>query len=41
MGAGQFCTNPGIAVVIDGAEADAFVAAAKEPRWARSARRPC
>jgi alpha-ketoglutaric semialdehyde dehydrogenase len=27
MGAGQFCTNPGIAVVLDGA--DAFVAAAK------------
>ncbi|WP_412557838.1 aldehyde dehydrogenase (NADP(+)) [Thalassospira sp. MIT1370] len=30
MGAGQFCTNPGIAVVIDGPEADAFVNAAKE-----------
>jgi 2,5-dioxopentanoate dehydrogenase len=29
MGAGQFCTNPGIAVLIDGAQADAFVAAAK------------
>ena len=29
MGAGQFCTNPGIAVVIDGPEADAFVNAAK------------
>jgi NADP-dependent aldehyde dehydrogenase len=29
MGAGQFCTNPGIAVVFDGAEADAFVAAAR------------
>ena len=28
MGAGQFCTNPGIAVVIEGAEADAFTAAA-------------
>ncbi|CAM3296159.1 aldehyde dehydrogenase (NADP(+)) [Paracoccus nototheniae] len=26
MGAGQFCTNPGIAVLIDGPEADAFVA---------------
>ncbi len=26
MGAGQFCTNPGIVVVIDGPEADAFVA---------------
>lgn len=24
MGAGQFCTNPGIAILIDGAEADAF-----------------
>ncbi len=29
MGAGQFCTNPGIAVVIDGADADAFIDAAK------------
>ncbi|QIR86501.1 aldehyde dehydrogenase (NADP(+)) [Paracoccus sp. AK26] len=29
MGAGQFCTNPGIAVVIDGADADRFVTAAK------------
>lgn len=29
MGAGQFCTNPGIAVVIDGPDADAFVTAAK------------
>jgi NADP-dependent aldehyde dehydrogenase len=30
MGAGQFCTNPGIAVVGAGADAEAFVAAAKE-----------
>ena len=29
MGAGQFCTNPGIAVVLDGDDADAFTAAAK------------
>lgn len=29
MGAGQFCTNPGIAVVGKGAEGDAFVAATK------------
>jgi len=29
MGAGQFCTNPGIAVVREGAEGDAFVVAAK------------
>ncbi len=29
MGAGQFCTNPGIAVIIDGPGADAFQAAAK------------
>ncbi|PZO68278.1 MAG: aldehyde dehydrogenase (NADP(+)) [Paracoccus denitrificans] len=29
MGAGQFCTNPGIAVAIDGPDADRFVAAAK------------
>jgi len=28
MGAGQFCTNPGIAVVVDGPDADTFVAAA-------------
>jgi alpha-ketoglutaric semialdehyde dehydrogenase len=27
LGAGQFCTNPGIAVVIDGPEADVFIAA--------------
>ncbi|MCA0870680.1 aldehyde dehydrogenase (NADP(+)) [Seohaeicola saemankumensis] len=30
MGAGQFCTNPGIAVVESGAAGDAFVAAARE-----------
>ncbi|QKV20064.1 aldehyde dehydrogenase (NADP(+)) [Oricola thermophila] len=30
MGAGQFCTNPGIAVVIDGPDADAFATAATE-----------
>lgn len=29
MGAGQFCTNPGIAVVIEGPEADAFIEAAR------------
>lgn len=29
MGAGQFCTNPGIAVVAEGPDADSFVAAAK------------
>ena len=29
MGAGQFCTNPGIAVVLDGSHADTFVAATK------------
>ncbi|MDP0928033.1 aldehyde dehydrogenase (NADP(+)) [Paracoccus onubensis] len=29
MGAGQFCTNPGIAVTIDGPETDRFIAAAK------------
>ncbi|MAU94499.1 MAG: aldehyde dehydrogenase (NADP(+)) [Fulvimarina sp.] len=30
MGAGQFCTNPGIAIVVDGEGADAFTAAAVE-----------
>ncbi|ABL71342.1 aldehyde dehydrogenase (NADP(+)) [Paracoccus denitrificans] len=30
MGAGQFCTNPGIAVVLDGADADRFVEATRE-----------
>ncbi|WP_324751740.1 aldehyde dehydrogenase (NADP(+)) [Roseovarius sp. Pro17] len=30
MGAGQFCTNPGIAVINDGDAADRFVAAAAE-----------
>ncbi|ARJ68303.1 aldehyde dehydrogenase (NADP(+)) [Paracoccus contaminans] len=29
MGAGQFCTNPGIAVVTEGADADRFVAATR------------
>jgi NADP-dependent aldehyde dehydrogenase len=29
LGAGQFCTNPGIAVVVDGPGADAFVEAAR------------
>ena len=29
LGAGQFCTNPGIAVVIDGKDADAFVETVK------------
>lgn len=29
MGAGQFCTNPGIAVVIDGPDADTFQSAAE------------
>jgi len=29
MGAGQFCTNPGIALVIDGPEAQTFIEAAK------------
>ncbi len=29
QGAGQFCTNPGMAILIDGPEADAFVLAAK------------
>ncbi|MCO6389878.1 aldehyde dehydrogenase family protein [Aliihoeflea aestuarii] len=27
MGAGQFCTNPGVAVVVEGADADRFVSA--------------
>ncbi|MGJ8569394.1 MAG: aldehyde dehydrogenase (NADP(+)) [Hoeflea sp.] len=30
MGAGQFCTNPGIAILIDGPDADAFANAATE-----------
>lgn len=30
MGAGQFCTNPGIAVIAEGPEGDAVVAAASE-----------
>ena len=29
MGVGQFCTNPGVLVMIDGADADSFVATAK------------
>lgn len=30
MGAGQFCTNPGLVIGLDGADLDAFVAAAGE-----------
>ena len=30
MGAGQFCTNPGIAMLVEGSDADAFLAAAKD-----------
>lgn len=29
MGAGQFCTNPGLAIVLDGSDADAFAETAK------------
>lgn len=29
MGAGQFCTNPGVALVVEGAGADRFIAAAR------------
>ncbi|MXU63916.1 aldehyde dehydrogenase (NADP(+)) [Oceanomicrobium pacificus] len=29
MGAGQFCTNPGLAIVIDGPDAQAFIEASK------------
>ena len=28
MGAGQFCTNPGISIILNGPEADAYIAAA-------------
>ena len=37
MGAGQFCTNPGIAVVIESAESDAFVEAARAALEAQGA----
>lgn len=37
MGVGQFCTNPGIAIVIDGPDADAFVQATTEGLKAVSA----
>lgn len=30
LGAGQFCTNPGLVLVVDGPDADRFVAAARE-----------
>lgn len=30
MGAGQFCTNPGVSVLIEGPEADAFIEAASK-----------
>ena len=37
MGVGQFCTNPGIAVVIDGADKDVFATAAAEALGATGA----
>lgn len=40
MGAGQFCTNPGLSIVIDGPEADAFTEAAKKA-LAPSGRKSC
>jgi NADP-dependent aldehyde dehydrogenase len=30
MGSGQFCTNPGLVIAVDGPDLDAFVAAAKD-----------
>lgn len=30
MGSGQFCTNPGLVIAVDGPDLDAFVAAARE-----------
>lgn len=30
MGVGQFCTNPGLSIIIDGPEADAYIAAMTE-----------
>ena len=41
MGAGQFCTNPGIAVIEAGPDGDAFVAAAKAALEKVGAGRPC
>ncbi|MDN5568303.1 MAG: aldehyde dehydrogenase (NADP(+)), partial [Paracoccus sp. (in: a-proteobacteria)] len=37
MGAGQFCTNPGIAVIVDGPSADAFATAATDALEATAA----
>jgi alpha-ketoglutaric semialdehyde dehydrogenase len=37
MGAGQFCTNPGIAIVADGADADRFTTARRGARQGRPA----
>ncbi len=37
MGAGQFCTNPGIAIVIDGPDADAFIKATRDTLEATAA----
>jgi NADP-dependent aldehyde dehydrogenase len=39
MGAGQFCTNPGILVLQDGPEADAFAQATTEALRASGPRR--
>lgn len=37
MGAGQFCTNPGIALVVDGTDADTFTAVAVDSMAATAA----
>ena len=36
MGAGQFCTNPGLPLAREGAGLDAFIAAASEALTART-----
>ncbi|MGK2912611.1 MAG: aldehyde dehydrogenase (NADP(+)) [Sphingobium sp.] len=33
LGAGQFCTNPGLVIAIDGPELDAFIAEAGQALW--------
>jgi NADP-dependent aldehyde dehydrogenase len=40
MGAGQFCTNPGLVLAIEGEGLDAFLTAATEAT-APPPRRPC
>ena len=41
LGAGQFCTNPGLVLAVDGPDLDAFLALGDRGAGRRARRRPC